>query len=100
MGPLAGAVGSFDEARYAEAARAFRELEPELGGFSRQERARYALYRGLTHLALGDSRPAERWLVYAKAASERDPELLDGIELRRLRAAWYSMGRMPGDGPR
>ncbi len=96
-GPLDDAMGDFRDARYPEAVQDFRRLEPTSRGWPAQRRARYALYRGLTHLALGDARPADFWLGYAKALSERQPGVLDTAERGRLVAAWRSMGHMPGE---
>lgn len=95
-GPMGDAMNDFRDARYPEAARDFRQLESKSHDWSVQRRTHYALYRGLTHLALGDARPADFWLGYAKALSERHPGVLDAQERGRLVAAWRSMGHMPG----
>jgi hypothetical protein len=87
---------AFDEARYPDAIDEFRRAEPALGDASPPELTRYALYRGLTHLALGDGRAAEYWLGFAKRKTERDPALLSGEDRSRLASAWRSMGLMPG----
>jgi len=95
--PLQAARQAFDEARYPDAVAAFKALgarRPELG---QTERFEYALYRGLSHLALGDARPAERWLLLAKRLSEASPGLATPEQRGRLLAAWSSMGHMPGD---
>jgi hypothetical protein len=93
---LSTAVGELERGRAPEAAARFRALEPRLGGLSRSEQADYALYRGLTHLALGDAHEADRWLSAVKAESDIDPRLLSAAERGRLLAARRSMGRMPG----
>jgi len=93
--PLTEARTSFEEARYPDAATEFRALRRER--LSRPEWFEYALYRGLTHLALGDAAPAERWLLVAKRLSEASPGLATSEEQGRLMAAWRSMGHMPGD---
>ena len=93
--PLTEARTSFDEARYPEAVAQFRACRRD--GLSRSELFQYALYRGLTHLALGDAGPAERWLVVAKRLSEESPGLASREDEGRLLAAWRSMGHMPGD---
>jgi hypothetical protein len=87
------AMTAFEEGRYPEAVAGFRESEPEAPD------ARYALYRGLAHLACGDVRAADRWLSFAKLLWEREPSLLSSAERGRLEAAWRSMGRMPGELP-
>ena len=93
--PLTEARTSFDEARYPDAVAQFRALRRE--GLSRPELFEYALYRGLTHLALGDSKPAEHWLLIAKRLSEESPGLANSEQEGRLVSAWRSMGHMPGD---
>jgi hypothetical protein len=95
--PLTEARTSFDEARYPDAVAQYRALRPDSERLSLSELFEYALYRGLTHLALGDAEPAERWLLVAKRLSERSPGLASREQQGRLLAAWRSMGRMPGD---
>lgn len=93
------AMTAFEEGRYPEAAEQFGQLEPDASDWSGDRRARYSLYRGLTHLSCGDVRAADRWLSDAKRAWENDPSVLDEAEAGRLMAAWRSMGRMPGELP-
>jgi hypothetical protein len=95
--PLTEARTSFDEARYPDAVAAYRALGPALPQLSRPELFEYALYRGLTHLALGDASAAERWLTLAKRLSEASPGLASQEQDGRLLSAWRSMGHMPGD---
>jgi hypothetical protein len=93
--PLTEARSSFDEARYPEAVAEYRALGRK--GLSRSELFEYALFRGLSHLALGDAAPAERWLLVAKRLSEESPGLATSDQQGRLMSAWRSMGHMPGD---
>ncbi|HVY26628.1 MAG TPA: hypothetical protein VHB79_08735 [Polyangiaceae bacterium] len=93
--PLTEARTSFDEARFPDAAAEFRRLSPE--GLAPEELFQYALYRGLTHLALGDAKPAERWLCLAKRLGEASPGVASREDEGRLLAAWRAMGHMPGD---
>ena len=93
--PLTEARTSFDEARYPDAAAQYRAVRRD--ELSRSDLFEYSLYRGLTHLALGDASPAERWLLVAKRLSEESPGLATREQEGRLLAAWRSMGRMPGD---
>jgi hypothetical protein len=96
-GPLASPLEAFHEGRLPAAANAFRRLEPRLSELSDEERARYALYRGLTHLGLGDARAADHWLTVAKRLERNDPRTFDAAERGELYAAWRSLGRMPGE---
>lgn len=95
--PLTEARTSFDEARYPDAAAQYRAVQPGAERLSLAELFEYALYRGLTHLALGDAQPAERWLLVAKRLSEQSPGLANSEQQGRLMSAWRSMGHMPGD---
>lgn len=95
--PLSEARTSFDEARYPEAVAHYRALAARVPELNEPELFEYALYRGLAHLALGDSVPAQRWLTVAKRLFERSPALATSDEQGRLMAAWRSMGFMPGD---
>lgn len=95
--PLTDARTSFDEARYPDAVAEYRALRAQAERLGRSEQFEYALYRGLSHLALGDAAPAERWLLVAKRLSEASPGLATREQEGRLMSAWRSMGRMPGD---
>lgn len=95
--PLSEARTSFAEARYPDAIAQYRALGAELPRLDREELFEYALYRGLSHLALGDARPAQRWLLLAKRLSEAAPALATAEQRGRLLAAWRSMGHVPGD---
>jgi hypothetical protein len=96
-GALEAPLEAFHDGRLPAAAAGFRRLEPELSELSDSERARYALYRGLTHLGLGDAREAERWLSFARRLDREDPRRLDPAERAELASAWRSLGRAAGD---
>ncbi len=93
---MADARHAYDEARYPEAVAELRRIESKRGGWNRKQQVRYSLYRGLTHLAVGDALAAHAWLRNAKRAWESDTELLDHRDRGRLLVAWRSLGRMPG----
>ncbi len=90
-------MASYEDARYPSAAAEFRAFEPSARQLPSAEFASYALYRGLTHFALGDARAGARWLGYAKDRADRDPALFDVRERGALISAWRSMGHMPGE---
>jgi hypothetical protein len=94
---LSSAIEDFESGRHPQASRRFRGLEAELPELSCDERLRYALYRGLTDLALGDAESADRWLSQVKRAVDLEPLSLSHAERGRLFAAWRSLGRMPGE---
>jgi len=95
--PLTDARKSFDEARYPDAVAEYRRLYGSVPTLERPALFEYALYRGLSHLALGDALPAGHWLLVAKRLSEESPGLATAEQRGCLMAAWRSMGRMPGD---
>lgn len=95
--PLTEAKDAFDSARYPEAIAEYRALAPQVSRLPPGELFHYALYRGLSHLALGDARPAERWLTLAKRLADSSPALASAGDRGRLMSAWRSMGHMPGD---
>jgi hypothetical protein len=95
---LGAGVEAYDQSRYPEAIAELRRGEVTWHSARKRERARYALYRGLTHLALGDARAAETWLRWARRRVSRHAELLNARERGQLDAAWRSLGHMPGDG--
>ncbi len=66
----------YREQSYIEAAEAFERTQDRLTTMDAVDRARYGLYRGLTLMALGDLRGAERWLDYAEAQQRSHPGLL------------------------
>ncbi len=88
---------AFREGRYPAAAAELGAVEAASASYPAAERARYALYRGLTHLALGDARQADHWLTLAKRDADRHPAWFDEAERGALLSAWRSMGRMPGE---
>ena len=94
---VAEAKAAYREARYPAAAAQFRAAERETRTLDAKGLASYALYRGLTHLALGDARAAASWLGYAKVSADQEPEVFDDEDRGALLAAWRSMGRMPGE---
>src|ERR1041384_42677 len=94
---LSDAMASYSDAQYPTAAAQFRAAEPAARKLNQREFANYALYRGLTHLALGDAAAAARWVGYAKQCADRDPYVFAHEDRGALFAAWRSMGHMPGE---
>src|SRR6478735_1645980 len=94
---LGDAMASYTDAQYPTAAAQFRAAEPAARRLSSRDFANYALYRGLTHLALGDAAAAARWVGYAKQSADRDPYVFNDEERGALLSAWRSMGHMPGE---
>jgi len=87
-GSFGAGVRDYDHGRYPEAIEELRVVECDATTWQPEARARYALYRGLTHLALGDRRATLRWLSEAKRALEDHPTLLSNEDAGRLTSAW------------
>jgi hypothetical protein len=81
-------VRAYDHGRYPEALDELRAAESDVASWAARSRARYALYRGLTYLALGARPAAVFWLGEAKRAHDADPMLLSGEDTGRLASAW------------
>jgi hypothetical protein len=96
-GGLGGALDSFHDGRLPAAAAELRALEASVGDASEREQARYALYRGLAELGLGNAPAADHWLARAWRADARDPRLFEPKEHGELLAAWRSLGHLPGE---
>jgi hypothetical protein len=84
-GALSDAKSDFKKGRYAEAKEALVRVEPESTSWDDGKRAEYALYRGLTHNALGDRAAASTWLKQAKALEDAHPGTLSEDDQVRLR---------------
>jgi hypothetical protein len=82
---LADGRAQFDKGRYPEARQTFVAAEAESRAWSDAKRAEYALYRGLTHAALGDKAAAGVWLGEAKAIVDTHPSALSAEDAERLK---------------
>jgi len=87
-GSFGAGVHEYDHGRYPEALEHFREAEQDAAALHGARRARYALYRGLAHLALGDRMATLRWLREARSAVQAEPTILGDDDLGRLSSAW------------
>ncbi len=81
----------YREGRYVEAAEVFELTEQRLASSSPSVRAEYGLFRGMTFLRLDDLTSARRWLGYAGALEQNDPELFEGTKLALLERAWAEL---------
>jgi hypothetical protein len=76
------------EGRYIDADQLFEQAAPGFSHLPVEERARYALYRGATYLALGDSAGAQGWLAYGsrlgRSAFSAEEQQLLGASLRAV----------------
>jgi TolA-binding protein len=84
---LARGESEFKNGRYPEAKQTFASLEAEALRWDDANRAEYALYRGLTLGALGDSAHAAAWLQKAKTIEDAHPGSLTPDNARRLKVA-------------
>lgn len=91
------AIDAFETTRYPEALEALEQMETPQWRDGGSGRARYALYRGLAHLAVGEAPDAARWLARAQSEVQRAPEALSPLDRSRLETAWRTLGLMPGE---
>jgi len=91
-GGLGAARSDFEAGHYGEARERLEKLEPESKRWSASERARYALYRGLVHHALGDRPRAATWLREAKRLEDARPNTLSADDQTRLGLALEALG--------
>src|SRR5688572_17442929 len=90
-GPLTDGKAQFKKGRYAEAKVTLTSVELESRNWDDRKRAEYALYRGLTHGALGDRGTAAIWLSEAKAIEDSHPGTLSADDLARLKLGLESV---------
>jgi hypothetical protein len=83
-GPLSSAEATFKRGDYASARQLLERAEGDVRTWSAEEQARYALYRGLTHSALGDRAHAITWLRWAKAIDDARPGALSFADRVKL----------------
>lgn len=96
-GALGPGLDALEEGRLPAASAELRRLETTQSGWGARARARYALYRGLAELGLGNANVADRWLSEAWRADAADAHVFDEREHGELMAAWRSTGRLPGE---
>lgn len=89
-GALTDGKSEFEKGRYAEAKQTFVSIEDESRRWTDAKRAEYALFRGLTHGALGDRAEAGVWLREAKAIEDGHPGSLSHADVQRLRSGLES----------
>jgi tetratricopeptide (TPR) repeat protein len=94
-GALANGESQFKEGRYPEAKATFASIEAQSRSYDDAARAEYALYRGLTLLALGDRAQAAVWLREAKAIDETRPESLSREDAMRLKEGLATANASP-----
>lgn len=78
----------YEEGDYIEAAEVFEHTEGQLDDATPRDCAEYGLYRGLTLLALGDVRNAQRWLGYAYQVERQFPGTLREGRRAQLDRGW------------
>ncbi len=90
--PMRRGLQSYGDGCFVEALAQLQEAEHQVREMNEPERARYNLYRALTHLALADMAGAELWLRRAKSQYDMDRTLLSEEDEGRLRSAWQALG--------
>lgn len=74
----------YENGDYGAALSMFIELEPDVSRWKPKQQALYCLYRGLTHLSIGERPMAEAYLLEAERLRQEDPRILRGNHLIRL----------------
>jgi hypothetical protein len=82
--PLDDAEALFRKGQYPATYQALLALD---AASCSEDRAEYALYLGLTLLAVGDDGRARKWLAEAKTLEDAHPGSLRSDDLRRLAVA-------------
>jgi hypothetical protein len=90
-GPLAEGKAEFRAGHYPRAKQIFASLEDQSRGYDEADRAEYALYRGVTLLALGDRAQAGVWLREVKAIEDTRPGTLPREDALRLKTGLESL---------
>ena len=93
-GALSEGRYEFSKGRYSEAKQTFLSAEVETRGWSAGDQAEYALYRGLTHAALGDRAAASAWLSLAKTIERAAPGSLSERDASRLAIGMEELGML------
>jgi hypothetical protein len=88
--PLGDAEALFRKGQYPATHQALLALDNERSSWTEPDQAEYALYFGLTLLALGDDGRARAWLTDAKAIDDAHPGSLRDRDRRRLDVALAS----------
>jgi hypothetical protein len=84
---IGSAVRAYEHGRYPEALDELLAEEHRVTARGGAEGARYALYRGLSHWALGDLRATNFWFEWLERAIAADPTLLSPEESAELASA-------------
>ncbi len=90
---LGSAVHAYEHGRYPQAMEELRAVEADAGHSAGSEAARYALYRGLAHFALGNLAAARHWFSVVNRHVAADPALLSSDDAGRLASAWAHLPR-------
>ncbi len=92
---LSQGKSEFKKGRYGEARQTLGNVEVESRTWDDSRRAEYALYRGLTHGALGDRAASSVWLHEAQAIESAKPGSLSTDDVTRLNLALESLAVEP-----
>jgi hypothetical protein len=88
-----GAEVAYHDGRYFEAAEDLASREDEYWDLVPNHQARYALYRGLSLLRLGDHDGAHRWLAVARRL-DAEGRLLAPAQRIELEGGWAELVRL------
>jgi hypothetical protein len=83
-----------------EAINRARKVEGDIATFPMLKQAHYYIYRGASHLALGQMDEARYWLGYAVRMRASNPELIEGEHAEVLDRALTRLKQPPVAPPR
>ena len=96
---VARGVNAYNRGDYQTAMSEFLAVEHEFADLSPQKQFDYALYRGLTHLQIGDGAGAQYWLRQARMIASGDPSVMRGTQQYELEQGLARLQMMGGGAP-
>ena len=90
---LARAQFHYNANKYPEALALLELLELDLDSLSKEERAEYAYYRGMSHFRIGERRHARHWLARANARNSQFNGRLTKDTSKRIEDTLASLNR-------
>lgn len=80
-------IRCYEKGDYGAALAQFERIEEEVSELSLKTKALYFLYKGLTHLAIGEREVAKQFILEAELLRQKEPKIIRGKHLVRLENA-------------
>ena len=93
-GAIKRGIKSYERGDYGAAIAQFEAIEDRVPRWKPKAQALYFLYRGLSHLAIGEVEEAKQFILAAETLRQKDPRIIKGKHLIRLQQA---LGTLFGD---